>query len=93
VFVLPETSHNSCISPWFVKSELVARTVFAHTISENMNSSSHLLLLLFYTVHVVVNAAEDVYDFAIRQVMSANGLTGSAVAFYDGVSDRPFPLP
>jgi hypothetical protein len=62
-----------------------------------MKTPSSLLLLLTSTVHVVVNAAEDVYDFAIRQVMSANGLTGSAVAFYDGVSDcygyLPLPLP
>jgi hypothetical protein len=56
-----------------------------------MNSSSCLLLLLIYTVHAFVNATEDVYDFAIRQVMSANGLTGSAVAFYDGVSDDTGP--
>jgi hypothetical protein len=52
-----------------------------------MISPSRLLLLLVCTVHAFVNATEDVYDFAIRQVMSANGLTGSAVAFYDGVSD------
>lgn len=54
---------------------------------KNMKSPFSLLLLLVSTVGVFVNATEDVYDFAIRQVMSANGLTGSAVAFYDGVSD------
>jgi hypothetical protein len=58
-----------------------------------MKSPSSLLLLLVSvsTVNVFVNATEDVYDFAIRQAMSANGLTGSAVAFYDGVSDGSLP--
>jgi hypothetical protein len=65
------------------KHEQVSRTQNL----KNMISPSRLLLLLVCTVHAFVNATEDVYDFAIRQVMSANGLTGSAVAFYDGVSD------
>jgi hypothetical protein len=52
-----------------------------------MKLPSHPLLLLISTFSGFVNAAGDDYDVAIRQVMNANGIIGSAVAFYDGVSE------
>jgi hypothetical protein len=52
-----------------------------------MRSPSRLLLLLISTLNAFVYATDDDYDIAIRQVMSAYDLTGSAVAFYDGVSN------
>jgi hypothetical protein len=51
-----------------------------------MKLASRPLVLLISAFSGFVNATDDDYDVAIRQVMNGNGLIGSAVAFYDGVS-------
>jgi hypothetical protein len=52
-----------------------------------MKLASRQLVLLISAFGGFVNATDDDnYDLAIRQVMNANGLIGSAMAFYDGVS-------